>query len=206
MRLVWCALVILLLVGGVVNGAQREPNEANDPNYPADPNELVRLKWDAVISVLQNKELEQKAKDKQIDKIVSPIFDFPLMAKLSLGREHWPKFTALQREKFTELFIKRLKTSYQEKVTLYTDEQAFFKPAVEQRNRKTIHIPMELISQEKEIDVLYKLRKVKKRWKIYDVEIQGVSILLTYRSQFDDILRTGSVEELLARLEEPVPR
>jgi phospholipid transport system substrate-binding protein len=195
-----------LLVGGVVNGAQREPNEANDPNYPADPNELVRLKWDAVISVLQNKELEQKAKDKQIDKIVSPIFDFPLMAKLSLGREHWPKFTALQREKFTELFIKRLKTSYQEKVTLYTDEQAFFKPAVEQRNRKTIHIPMELISQEKEIDVLYKLRKVKKRWKIYDVEIQGVSILLTYRSQFDDILRTGSVEELLARLEEPVPR
>jgi phospholipid transport system substrate-binding protein len=54
--------------------------------------------------------------------------------------------------------------------------------------------------------VLYKLRKVRKRWKIYDVEIQGVSILLTYRSQFDDILRNGSVEELLARLEKPVPR
>jgi phospholipid transport system substrate-binding protein len=77
---------------------------------------------------------------------------------------------------------------------------------VQQKNKKTIHIPMELMSREKEIDVLYKLRKVRKRWKIYDVEIQGVSILLTYRSQFDDILRTGSVEELIARLEEPVPR
>jgi phospholipid transport system substrate-binding protein len=193
-------------VGGAVNAAQKEPNEVNDPNYPADPNKLVRLKWDAAVSVLQNKKLDQKAKDKRIDKIVSPIFDFPLMAKLALGREHWPKFKGPQREEFTELFIKRLKTSYQEKIALYTDEKAFFKPAVQQKNKKTIHIPMELISQEKEIDVLYKLRKVKKRWKVYDVEIQGVSILLTYRSQFDDILRTGSVEELLVRLEEPVPR
>jgi phospholipid transport system substrate-binding protein len=193
-------------VGGAVNAAQKEPNDVNDPNYPADPNKLVRLKWDAVISVLENQELDQKAKDKQIDKIVSPIFDFPLMAKLSLGREHWPKFKGPQREKFTELFIKRLKTSYQEKVTLYTDEKAFFKPAVEQKNKKTIHIPMELMSREKEIAVLYKLRKVKKRWKIYDVEIQGVSILLTYRSQFDDILHSGTVEELLARLEGPAPR
>jgi ABC-type transporter MlaC component len=72
-------------VGGAVNAAQKEPNDANDPNYPADPNELVRLRWDAVISVLQNKELDQNAKDRQIDKIVSPIFDFPLMAKLVQG-------------------------------------------------------------------------------------------------------------------------
>jgi phospholipid transport system substrate-binding protein len=206
MRLVWSALVILLLVGGAVNAAQKEPSDINDPNYPADPNKLVRLKWDAVVSVLENKELDQKAKDRQIDKIVSPIFDFPLMAKLVLGREHWPKLTGPQREKFTELFVGRLKRSYQERVTLYTGEKAFFKPAVQQKNRQTIHIPMVLISKEKEIAVLYKLRKVKRRWKIYDVEIEGVSIVLTYRSQFDDLLRSGTVEQLLARLEEPVPR
>jgi phospholipid transport system substrate-binding protein len=203
MRIVWCALMILSVAGSRVNAAEMEPN---DPNYPADPNELVRLKWDAVISILQNKELDQKAKDRQVDKIVSPIFDFPLMARLALGREHWPKFTGPQREKFTDLFVKRLKTSYQEKIALYTDEKAFFKPAVQQKKKKTIRIPMELMSREKEIAVLYKLRKVKNRWKIYDVEIQGVSILLTYRSQFDDILRTGGVEELLARLEEPPSR
>jgi phospholipid transport system substrate-binding protein len=51
--------------------------------------------------------------------------------------------------------------------------------------------------------MLYKLRKVAKRWKIYDVEIQGVSILLTYRSQFDEILSRGTVEDLLSRLEKP---
>jgi phospholipid transport system substrate-binding protein len=200
MRIVWCAFVILLVGGQDANACDK------DPNYPDDPNELLRVKWDAVVSVLQNKEIDQKAKESRISKIVSPIFDFPLMARLALGREHWPKFTGPQREKFTDLFVKRLKTSYQEKIALYTDEKAFFKPAVQQKNRKTIRIPMELMSREKEIAVLYKLRKVKNRWKIYDVEIQGVSILLTYRSQFDDILRTGGVEELLARLEEPPSR
>jgi phospholipid transport system substrate-binding protein len=198
MRIVWCAIV-MLLVGGVAAIAAQE--EANDPNYPADPNKLLRLKWDAIISVLENEKLDQEAKDKQIDKIVSPIFDFVLMAKLSLGREHWPKLTAPERERFTQLFIARLKTSYREKIMLYTDEEALFKPAV--HDKKTIQIPMELISGDKKIVILYKLRKAGKRWKIYDVEIQGVSILLTYRSQFDDILRKGTVEELLARLEEP---
>jgi phospholipid transport system substrate-binding protein len=51
--------------------------------------------------------------------------------------------------------------------------------------------------------MVYKLRKVEKDWKIYDVEIEGVSILLTYRSQFDDILSRSTVEDLLARLENP---
>jgi phospholipid transport system substrate-binding protein len=206
MKISWFVLLVLALAAQAANAAKNEPNDVNDPNYPADPNDLVRLKWDAAVSVLQNKDLDQQAKDRQIDKIVTPIFDFPLMAKLALGRDNWPKFTATQRKKFAQLFVKRLKTSYQEKITLYTDEKAFFKPAVQQKNKNTIHIPMELMSQEKEIAVLYKLRKVDKRWKIYDVEIQGVSILLTYRSQFDDILRSGTVEELLTRLEEPAPR
>jgi len=62
---------------------------------------------------------------------------------------------------------------------------------------------MELISKDKKVAMIYKLRKVEKEWKIYDVEIEGVSILLTYRSQFDDILSRGTVEDLLSRLENP---
>jgi phospholipid transport system substrate-binding protein len=65
---------------------------------------------------------------------------------------------------------------------------------------------MELISKDTKVAVLYKLRKVDKCWKIYDVEIQGVSILLTYRSQFDDILSSGTVNDLLSRLEKPPPQ
>jgi phospholipid transport system substrate-binding protein len=121
------------------------------------------------------------------------------MGKLALGRTHWPKLTNPQREKFTQLFAKRLKDSYREKISLYTDEKALLNPAI--RKKKAIFIPMQLMSKDKKIDMLYKLRKVDERWKIYDVEIQGVSIILTYRSQFNDILRKGTVEDILSQLE-----
>ena len=206
-----CAGLILLIACQVVNADNKdpndpdnlsEPNEPADPNIPKDPNELLRKKWDAVVLVLQNKDIDQKDKEKKISKIVTPIFDFPLMAKLALGRTHWPKFNPPQREKFTRLFSELLKNSYLDKVSLYKDEKVLFKPAT-QKKKNTISIPTELIHEDKKVAILYKLRKIDKRWKIYDVEIQGVSILLTYRSQFDEILRRGTVEELLSRLEKP---
>jgi len=177
-----------------------DPNALNNPNEPNDPNELLSTRWKAIISILRNKNIEQKAKEEQINRIVSPYFDFPLMSKLALGRKHWPKLTPLQREKFTLLFTERLKTSYRKKISLYKDEKLLIKPKV-QKN-KTIYIPTELISSDGKVDILYKIRRVDKGWKIYDVEIQGVSILLTFRSQFDDILSRGTAEELLSRLEQ----
>jgi phospholipid transport system substrate-binding protein len=72
------------------------------------------------------------------------------------------------------------------------------------QKKKTIYyVPTELIHKDKKVAILYKLRKVEKHWKVYDVEIQGVSILLAYRSQFDEILRRGTAKDLLSRLEKP---
>jgi phospholipid transport system substrate-binding protein len=198
MRRLWSVVIIILIASAAVDAAVKEKN---DPNYPNDPGELIRLKWDTVISVLQSKDLNQEARIKKINKIVSPIFDFPLMAKLALGREHWSELTDEQQEKFTRLFIERLKFSYREKVSLYTNEEVMFKPAV--KKKSLVYIPMELKTKDKKIALMHKLRKVGKRWKVYDVEIQGISILLTYRSQFDDILNNGTVEDLLSRLAEP---
>ncbi len=215
LRLV-CAGLLFLVAYQVVNADNKDPNDLNEPNKPTDPNipndpndpnapndpeEFLRYKWDAVVSILQNKDIDQKDKEKQISKIVIPMFDFSLMAKLALGRKHWPKFTPPQREKFTRLFTERLERSYSEKIEFYKDETVLFKPKVQKK--KTIYIPSELRYQDKKVAMLYKLRKVAKRWKIYDVEIQGVSILLTYRSQFDEILSRGTVEDLLSRLEKP---
>jgi phospholipid transport system substrate-binding protein len=191
MRSLWIVIIIILIMCQGLYAGNKDPN---DPNYPSDPNKLIQTKWDAVILVLQNKELDQ-------NKIVTPIFDFPLMAKLALGKKNWPKLTVQQQEKFTRLFVELLKTSYREKIALYTDEQVLFKPAV--KNNSTVYIPIELKTKDKKIALIHKLRKVEKRWKVYDVEIQGISILLTYRSQFDDVLSKGTVEDLLSRLEEP---
>ena len=232
----WCGILVLLVLGRDVGADEKYPKDANeqseaksdsgvkdanDPNElwwsrwdafvkdPNDPNELLGSKWNAVVTVLQNKELDQKLKKKIIDKIMSPVFDSELMAKLVLGRTHWPKLTAPQHKRFTELFAERLKSFYLEKTTLYKNEKVLFKPAMQKKN--TIYIPMVLISNDKEVAILYKLHKmdeerkdkVTEHWKIYDVEVQGVSILLTYRSQFDDILYRGGVKELFFQLEKP---
>jgi len=177
--------------------------ENGAPNYPDDPNELLRVKWDAVIAVLQKKDVNDQTKADRVSEILSPAFDFPVMAKLALGKKNWLKLNNAQRDRFIELFVERLRTSYQEKVSTYTDERILFKAAVKKKVG-IIYIPMKLICADETIEMLYKFRKTEgKRWKIYDVEIQGVSILLTYRSQFDDILRRSSVEELLSQLEKP---
>ena len=231
----WVILVALVLAQGIaaeqkgpqgdkeqpVGAAASRVKDANDPNElwwsrwdarvkdPNDPVELLTAKWNAVLKVLQAQDLDQKVKEKIIDRIVSPMFDFPLMGQLALGRTHWPKLDAAQREKFTRLFVARLKALYLEKTALYTNEKVVLKPAVPRKN--TIQVPMTLISEGKEIAILYKLHKMDEqgrskangRWRIYDVEIEGVSILLTYRSQFDDILRRGSVQDLLSQLEKP---
>jgi len=197
MKGLW-GILLVVLIACQCQGVHADTKDPNDPN---DPVILMRAKWDIAITILRNKELNQETREKKINQIVNSIFDFPLMAKLALGREHWPKLTPPQREKFTRLFVERLKTSYREKITLYTNEEVVFKPAI--KKKSTVYIPMELKSKDKKVAILHKLRKVDKRWKAYDVEIQGISILLTYRSQFNDILRKGTVEDLLSRLEKP---
>jgi phospholipid transport system substrate-binding protein len=150
---------------------------------------------------LQKKGLEQQAKNKEIVEIVTPMFDFELMARLSLGKKHWPGLSRDKKEKFTELFIQRLKASYLMNFTLYTDEKIFYEPSVQVK--KKIHAPTYLVSKDKKISILYKFYKAGNDWKIYDFEIQGVSIIRSYRSQFSRILENGTVDDLLLKLENP---
>jgi phospholipid transport system substrate-binding protein len=163
-----------------------------------DAEKLLKSKMDAVIQVLQKNDLEQQDKQSKIVAIVSPMFDFPLMARLSLGKEYWPNLTPEQKEIFSELFIKRLKNSYLSKFTLYTDEKVTYDAPVQVK--KKVHIPTYLVSKDKKISMLYKFYESKHSWKIYDIEIQGVSIIKSYRSQFDEILRRGTFEDLLDEL------
>ena len=232
----WCVVLVLLVLGHNVNADEKYSNDANkppeaksdsavldanDPNGlwwrsydavvkdPNNPNELLEAKWNAIVTVIQNKELDRELKKKIIDKIMRPAFDTELMAKLVLGRTHWPKLTVPQQKRFTELFVERLKNIYLDKITLYNNEKVLFKHAIQEKNG--IHIPIVVISNGREVAILCKLHKMDETggskmneyWKIYDVEIEGISVLLTYRAQFDDILRRGSVKDLFDQLEKP---
>ena len=83
-RRLCCGLLLLLVAGQYVNADDKDPN---------DPNELLRSKWDTVVSVLQNKDIDQEEKESEISKIVKPMFNFPLMV-VKLG--HRCQMTTLQ--------------------------------------------------------------------------------------------------------------
>ena len=161
----------------------------------------LKSKLDAVVLVLQKNDLEQETKNNEVIEIVTPLFDFSLMARLSLGRKYWSGLTKENKKSFTDLFVKRLKESYLEKLNLYTNEIIVYGAPVQVK--KKIHIPTELISKDNKIDMLYKLYKSKSGWKIYYIEIQGVSIISTYRSQFAEVMSTGTIDDLLLKLEKP---
>lgn len=166
-----------------------------------DAEKLLKGKLESVIFILEKKDIDRQAKKKEIVEIVTPMFNFSLMSKLTLGKKHWPGLTKDQKEKFIELFTKRLKDSYLDKLMLYSDEKIEYKESVQ--IKKKVHIPTILTSEDNKISMLYKLYKSKQGWRIYDIEIQGVSLIRSYRSQFDEILRSKTVDDLLAKLEKP---
>ena len=163
--------------------------------------ELLKKRLDSVLVVLQNEKLSFESKKAEISEIVSPMFDFPLMAKLTLGRKHWPTITREQQDKFTQLFVGLLKQTYLDRISLYTDEQVVIKTAAEV-NRK-VHIHTDLVSKGDSISMLYKFYRAGNGWKIYDLEIQGVSLIVSYRNQFDQILSTGNIDDLIQQMEQP---
>ena len=164
--------------------------------------EFLKTNLESVFTVLQKKDLSPEARNSKVVEIVTPMFDFKLMAKLSLGKKYWPDLSEDQRERFTELFIERLRQSYLDKLMTYTDEKVDYEPPV--AVKKKVHVPTQLISKGQKISMLYKLYPSSNSWKIYDIEIQGVSIIRSYRSQFKEILQKGTFDELLKKMEKPV--
>jgi phospholipid transport system substrate-binding protein len=164
--------------------------------------DFLKSNLDRVFEVLHREDLELQAKNKAVVEIVTPMFDFALMAKLSLGKKHWPGLTPEQKDRFTELFIKRLRRFYLNKLTSYTDEKIEYESPVAVKKR--VYIPTLLISKSKKISMLYKLHPTSNTWKIYDVEIQGVSIYKSHRAQFNEILQKKTFDELLQEMQKSV--
>ncbi len=163
---------------------------------------FLKSKLEAILALLQQKELEQQAKTKKAVKIIEPMFDFPLMARLTL-KKYWAGLGQEKKEKFIELFKKNLKEFYLETLNLYTDEKIVYKAPVQGKKKRKVLIPTELISKGERISMDYKLYQSKNKWKIYDVEIKGTSIIRTYQSQFYHDMRSGTIDDLLQKLENP---
>jgi phospholipid transport system substrate-binding protein len=165
---------------------------------PAEAGELVKTKIDAVMMLLQDESLGKAERDVQIIALVAPIFDYPTMAKLSLGKKHWPLLNPEEKISFSDLFIARLQQSFLEKMDIYTDEKVLYGDPL--KKGKKVHVPTTLVSKDSRIEMLYKMYRTAEGWKVYDVQISGVSVIQTYRSQFNGVLSEGTIGDLLEKL------
>ncbi len=156
---------------------------------------------DEVFTVLTNKEVSMDQKKREVIGITNRVFGFPLMARLSIGKEHWSQFNAKQRDEFTSLFTELFQRFYIDKLDLFSNEEVIFQPATAVKKKK-VQIPTTLLSKDKKFSVLYKMANTKNGWKIYDITIEGVSLIHTYRSQYHHILKSGEIEDLLTKMRE----
>jgi phospholipid transport system substrate-binding protein len=170
-----------------------------------DPVVFVKDAVDEIISILQDEKLAapaRKAERKNLMiTIVEKKFDFREMSMRALAR-HWRERSPAEQDRFVFLFKTLLENTYLAKIETYSGEKVVFKKAAVQGNKAIVY--SDLIRKNVETPVNYKLKNSDDRWTVYDVEVEGVSLVNNYRTQFASILSKENFAGLIAKLEEKV--
>lgn len=162
--------------------------------------QTMQTNIDKSLKLLKETKGDKKAVANEIFKLFDEIFDYKLMAKLSLSK-YYDKLSPTQQEKFNQKFEESLKKSFSDKLSLYKDEVLKVKGG-EQKNEKRYFLTASMIIDGEEKFVVFKFYNENGNWLIYDVDVLGVSIIQTYRSQFSDILENADFDTLLKKLEQ----
>jgi phospholipid transport system substrate-binding protein len=162
--------------------------------YAADPTATVKAYVDEVLNVL-NDSASEDSKKEEIRKIAARMFDFSAMSKATLGK-NWKKLDKDQRPEFVRLLRSILENAYISKMLGYTDEKTVF---IKERplSKTRVEVQTNLVTGSMEIPMHYRMLRLKNQWKVYDVIIEGVSLIKNYRTQFRRILAKQSPDELL---------
>ena len=129
---------------------------------------------------------------------ISPIFNFEEMSKRSLG-QHWKSRTPEEKKEFVELFTNIMKDAYIGKTDTYSGEKVVIISEKQDKNYATVQTRL-ITNTGTEVSVDYNMHNNSGRWTIYDVIIEGVSLVNNYRSQFNNILIKSSYEELIQKI------
>jgi phospholipid transport system substrate-binding protein len=174
------------------------------PVHAATPLETVRTEVNKVLDALRNKGLKEEAKKETLRLVYKEMFDQVELAKWSLGGNNWNKFTEAQRQEFVPLFQQVLEKAYADKILAYTDEKITFDREVT-ISKTRVEVQTRVVTKSKEIPINYRVvQESDGTWKVYDVVVENVSLVMNYRSQFNDILSKNKPEQLLETLRKKV--
>jgi phospholipid transport system substrate-binding protein len=172
------------------------------PAQAGPPLEQLRGQIDRVLKVLDDPEMKRdsRAKDRRVAvrKIAEDIFDFQETAKRSLAR-HWQPRTPSERDEFVRLFADLLERSYISKIELYGGEKIAYLGDQMEGDQALVRTRI-VTKGGTEVPVEYRMLKRGERWLVYDVIIEGVSLVANYRTQFNKIIQTSSYAELVKKM------
>ncbi|MEE8504112.1 MAG: ABC transporter substrate-binding protein [candidate division NC10 bacterium] len=167
------------------------------------PTAQVKSTIDRVLEILKDPTLKnpnmEKARGTQLKKVIFARFDFHEMAKRSLG-VHWRKRTLQERKEFVKLYADLLELSYRRKIERYVDEKILY--TKEQVDEKFGLVTTEIVSEKEDVDIPIEYKVIRRgdAWKVYDVVIDGISLVSNYRNQFNRIIRRSSYAELVKKM------
>jgi len=165
------------------------------------PREAVESAIVRVLSVIQDGEVNGKAvadRPTEVRRIARELFDYDEMTRRTLSR-HWSQRTADEQAEFVALFSDLLERSYVSRIEAYAGEKITFVGEAIDGNFATVR--SKVVTQRRSETVLdYRMHVREGRWRVYDVLIDGVSFVSTYRGQFDRVIQAESYGSLVERL------
>jgi phospholipid transport system substrate-binding protein len=166
------------------------------------PTDQLRGSIDLVLKVVTDPELKKEAKTverrKRVRAVVDQIFDFTEISRRCLGR-HWQARTPAEREQFVALFGDLLENAYVAKIESYSGEKIEYPGDVIEGDLAVVKTRI-VTKQQTEIPVDYRMFLQNGRWAVYDVSIEGISLIGNYRTQFNAVINRSGYPELVAKL------
>jgi len=170
------------------------------------PKDVVETTITQIIDVLDAREDRSVISSKDRDAIRQAIegrFDYRSMAMRSLGKP-WKKLEKAEQLHFTEVFRDLLERSYGNRLSEYNGQKVLFADAI--LKKKKALVKSTVIDGARETPVDYKLHKTKSGWQVYDIRIEGTSMVRTFHQDFKSTLSNGGYEELVVALEKKVAK
>jgi phospholipid transport system substrate-binding protein len=168
------------------------------------PLDTVEGHVNSVLDVLRDPamqgEANKEAKEKKIESIADQMFDYIALSRLTLGRS-WREFNKEQQKEFVSLYRAILEKAYMDKILSYTDEKVLFDKEM-MLSEKKAEVQTRIITKSAEIPISYRVYLKDGQWRVYDVIIEGISLIKNYRTQFREILVNNPPEEVLKILRE----
>jgi phospholipid transport system substrate-binding protein len=171
-----------------------------------DPGALVKRTTDEVLAIIKtDKELQAGNSRKVVELAeakVLPHFDFERMTRLAVGR-NWQQATPEQRQALTNQFRTLLVRTYSTSLSQYRNQTIEVKPTKMVAGDKEATVRTAVIQQGgPPIPIDYSMEKMDSGWKVYDVVIDGASLVTTYRGSFNDQIQKGGIDGLIKTLQE----